>query len=366
MQNYAHNILTLTLIAFSISFLIAIPIINILYKLKVVRKIDVDFSTIIDERKDKYGTPIMGGIIFIFAITIVTLLFNNNEYTKVPLIIFIITGLLGAADDLLNILGTPRKFKTFNRVITLIKVHKSYIMRLLYILTLPYYFFVSFMHLFESNPGNGLRAHEKILIQGLLGTCLGMWFYKMYGGLLWLPFLGTFDIGLWIVPFAIFVFMATTNAVNITDGMDGLSSGIGIIVLISFSIVAFLSQNIEVATFAMTAVGALIAYLYFNIKPARIQMGDTGSFALGAFICIISFLIGKPMLLIFAAFPYIIETLSTIIQSVSRRVFGRRIFQMAPFHHHLEMIGWSEEKVVTRFWIFALICNLFALWISFF
>lgn len=366
MQAQFHNLVTIALISLIIGGLIAVPIISLLYKAKVVRKIEVDFSTLIAERKTKYGTPIMGGLIFILTIIIVTLIFNLNIFTAIPLLLFTLTGALGAADDLLNIFGKARKFKTVDRVIKLIQVHKSFWVRLRYIVFFPWFLFVGIMHAFESSPGSGLRAHEKLLIQGLIGAVLGIWFFKLYGGLMWIPFIGTFDIGWFIIPFAVITYMATVNSVNISDGMDGLAGGMGVITLYSLTAIAFVTNLYSTAIFAATALGALSTYLYFNIKPARVQMGDTGSFALGGLICIIAFSIGKPVLLIIAALPFLIETLSTIVQAISRRVFGRRVLQMAPLHHHFEIVGWSEDKVVVRFWLFAIACNMLALWLAFF
>jgi phospho-N-acetylmuramoyl-pentapeptide-transferase len=222
------------------------------------------------------------------------------------------------------------------------------------------------MHFFESNPGTGLRAHEKLLIQGLTGGILAIWIFKLYGGLLWIPFLGTYDIGLWMIPFTIVTFMGTVNAVNISDGMDGLAGGMGVISVMALTVVAFFSGLFSTTLLGTSAVGALTTYMYFNIKPARVQMGDTGSFALGALITILAFSISKPLLLMFAAFPFFLEIGSTILQALSRRIFGRRVLQMAPLHHHFEMIGWNEEKVVVRFWLFSIACALVALWVSFF
>lgn len=361
-----HNIITFVLISSIFSGLLAIPIISLLYHFRVVRKIEVDFSTLIEERKDKYGTPIMGGLIFVIAICIINLIFNLNIYTEIPLYLFAASALLGAIDDLLNIFGQPRKIKTLSRILKLIKVHKSIFVRIFYVLTLPWHLFSAFMHMFESNPGNGLRAHEKILIQTLIGGILGLWVYKVIGGILWIPILGTFDVGLWIIPITIFIYMATTNATNISDGMDGLASGMGVITILSVMMIATFSFNYPVALFAGSSVGALITYLYFNIKPARVQMGDTGSFALGALITILFFSIGKPFLILIAGFPFVVEISSTIVQSISRRLFGKRLLQMAPLHHHFEMVGWTEDKVVVRFWIISIACNLIALWLSFF
>jgi phospho-N-acetylmuramoyl-pentapeptide-transferase len=360
-----HNIITFVLISVIFSGIIAVPLINILYRLKVVRKIEVDFSTLIEERKNKYGTPIMGGLIFIITILVVNWIFNFNVFTRIPLNILAISGLLGAADDLLNIFGRPRKFRSLSRSWKLIKVHKSWWVRTMQIVLLPWTLYVTVGHMFESNPGTGLRAHEKLLIQAMIGGVLGLWVFKLFGGLFWIPLLGTFDIGWLIVPFAMFTFISMVNAVNISDGMDGLAAGMVVVNLLGFVMIAFVTNQYSTALLATSAFGALVTYLYFNISPARVQMGDTGSFALGALLTILAFSIGKPVLLIFICMPFIFEIGSTIIQSISRRLFGRRVFQMAPLHHHFEMIGWREDKVVVRFWLFAIVWTLLGLWVSF-
>jgi len=362
-----QEVISFILISAIISGVLALPIISLLYKLKVVRKIDVDFSTLIEERKVKYGTPIMGGLIFIVSILVLNYAFNNNNFTRIPLHLFFATALLGALDDLLNIFGKQRKIRTLGRTITLIKVHKNFFVRLKYLLLLPWTAFSTFMHLFESNPGSGLRAHEKITIQVILGVVFGFWVKAIIGSMLWVPFFGTFDIGFWMIPFAAFVFVAMTNAVNISDGMDGLASGIALIILAAIiPLLLATGQNPQFLIFISISIGAIFIYLYFNIPPARVQMGDTGSFALGALLAIIFFMLGKPLLLLFFGFPFIIEVLSTIVQSTSRRIFGRRIFQMAPLHHHFEMIGWREDKVVIRFWLLTVMCCLIGIWVSFF
>ena len=366
-MNPYQEISTFILISAIFSGLLAIPIIALLYKLKVVRKTDVDFSTLIEDRKEKYGTPIMGGIIFIISILLINYFFNFNKYTSVPLHIFFATALLGALDDLLNIFGRQRKIKGLQRSLKLIMVHKNFLVRFKYLLLLPWTAFSAFMHMFESSPGTGLRAHEKLIVQVLLGIIFGYWVKNIIGTDLWIPFLGSFNIGDWMIPFATFSFVAMTNAVNITDGMDGLAAGIALIILAAIIPLLLASnQALEHLIFIGSAIGSLLTYLYFNISPARVQMGDTGSFALGALLTIIFFMVGKPLLLLVFGLPYIIEVLSTIIQSVSRRIFGRRILQMAPLHHHFEMIGWREDKVVIRFWLISIMCCLVGIWLSFF
>ena len=359
------QLVSITLITFFLAAGISVPIINILYRFKIIRHSEVDFSTLIESRKIKEGTPIMGGLIFIFSVMIVNIIFNFSLITVVILLIFSCAALLGAIDDILNIFGQARKARSIGRIIKLIKVHKSVLVRLQYLIFFPWFIFERFMHSFESNPGSGLRAHEKLIIQGILGIILGIFIYRELGGFLWLPFFAEIDLGYLIIPFAVFVLLGFTNAVNISDGLDGLAAGMAAIAFIGFMLIGVIEQNFTVAFIAGSVVGGLLAYLYFNISPARVQMGDTGSFALGALLTSLAFILGKPLLLPVIAAPIVVEILSTIIQSFFRRVLGRRLFKMAPLHHHFELLGWSEEKVMMRFWLFSIFCMLLGLWLYF-
>lgn len=358
-------VFSFVLISVITSGLLSIPIIYLLYRFKIVRLIEVDFSTLIENRKKKLGTPIMGGLIFIIPIVIINIIFNLNPAVNIPIIIFIIAAILGGMDDFLNIYGHKRKFRSLHRIFKLMKVHKSTLYRIRLFVLSPWYFYRSLVNNFQSNPGKGLMAHEKLFVQITLGILLGYWILATQGGYLWLPLIGTFNIGFFIIPFAVIALLGMTNAVNFTDGMDGLSAGIILINYVGFMFLAILLSKWDIAILAATTVGGILTYLYYNIPPARIQMGDIGSFSLGSLLTAIAFAIGKPMLLPIIGFPFVVEILSTIVQSTVRKVFGRRILKMAPLHHHFEMIGWSEEKVVMRFWIFSIFCTLLGIWVFF-
>jgi len=361
-----REVVSYLILSITISGLISIPVINLLYKLKIVRKIEVDFSTIIEERKSKYGTPIMGGIIVILPVVLITMLFNQSANTLVAIVLFVASAILGAVDDLMNIFGKPRKSKSVKRVFKLIRVHKNFVKRILYFISLPWIVFARFMHMFESNPGSGLKAHEKLLIQFFIGGLLGWYVFVNMGGAVWLPFIGSINIGWGIIPLAIFMFGATTNAVNISDGMDGLSAGLLLASFFGLLVVSYFSGNLEISLLEATIVGSLVTYLYFNIAPARVQFGDVGSFSMGALFTIVAFISGREFLILIFGLPFFIELGSSVIQSLSRRILGRRVFMMAPLHHHFEMLGWSEEKVVMRFWIYAIIIMALGIWLSFF
>jgi phospho-N-acetylmuramoyl-pentapeptide-transferase len=359
-----------------ISLIISFPIISILYRYKITRRDDSDFSNLIEKRKLKVGTPIMGGLIVVITIVILNLLHSrdvNNSLSgsvKIPLIIFLISAGLGALDDVLNIYGKERKVRRIGRVLMLIKVHKSTFKRVIYALLLPWLLYKRFFYLLGSNPGKGIQAHEKILIQSLCGLILAYWLIWGTGWNMatevWLPFFKYVDIGIWLmIPFVVLAVLVTTNAVNLTDGMDGLAAGLLISAFGAFGIIAYQQTDATVLMLCVTAVGSLITYLYFNIPPARFQMGDVGSLALGTLLVTIAFALRVPFLLLIIGLPFLLEFASSFIQAIARRFLGRRIFKMAPLHHHLELIGWSEEKVVMRAWIFGILCSIIGLWVYF-
>jgi len=359
-----NNYFSYILLSVIASIAVAPMVIKFLYRFKITRNIEVDFSTIIESRKDKLGTPIMGGLIVIFPVILLNMLFNLSNSTLVLVLIFFLTAVIGGFDDILNIYGKKRRNRSVKRIIKLIKVHKYMLVRIKYFILLPWYIYKSFINMFESNPGKGLMGHEKFFLQILVGGILGTWIYIKYGGFLWLPFVSGIDLGILIIPFVIFSLLGMTNAVNFTDGLDGLSSGLLLIAFLGFTMLSGITMVEEVGILTSTVVGALITYMYFNIPPARVQFGDVGSFSLGALLTAVAFALQRSMLLPIIGFPFVVEVVSTIIQSVSRRIFGRRIFRMAPIHHHFEMKGWSEEKVVMRFWLFGILCVFIGLWVN--
>ena len=158
--------------------------------------------------------------------------------------------------------------------------------------------------------------------------------------------------------------MFTANAVNIADGLDGLAGGSLIITFLGLMIISWTEGRVSFTLLNATVVGALIAYTYFNIKPARFQMGDVGSLGLGALLAINAVAINRTMLIPFLGFIFYIEIISVVIQVFCRRLLGRRFFKMAPIHHHFEFRGWSEEKIVMRFWLIHAFFVIFAIWMS--
>ncbi|MBN2015512.1 hypothetical protein JW766_01640 [Candidatus Dojkabacteria bacterium] len=363
-----NDIVVYIFLSAAISLLISFPVINFLYKFKLVRLIDKDFASIIESRRLKLGTPIMGGLMVVIAVLLTNLFFNLNGTTKMPLLVFAISALLGAFDDVLNIYGRERPVRSIGRTFRLALVHKSFIMRIFYVVTLPWAAFKWLFYLLGSNPGKGIQAHEKIIVQALAGALVAWWIYKGTGWInpteIWIPWLGGIELGIFIIPFIILVVVGMSNAVNITDGMDGLAAGLLVAAFFGFLVVAYIEGDTPIALLCATVLGGLLIYLYFNIPPARFQMGDVGSLALGTLLAAISFALNRSLLLPVFGFFFVIEIISTVVQGIARRLLGRRLLKMAPFHHHLEMLGWPEYKVVMRFWILSPLFVIIGIWLS--
>lgn len=306
--------------AFTVSFIISIicgPIlIPILKRLKIGQVVrDSGPAT----HHIKKGIPTMGGIIFIIPLIICTILFGADFPELIPLsIVTIALGAIGFIDDFIKIL--------FNRSL-------------------------------------GLKARQKIF--GIIFISAIFSFYIMNytdaATMIYVPFSGIlYDIGWGFIPFTVIVMLSTTNAVNLTDGLDGLAAGVTLIVILFFAMVAKMNPEYEyVMIFALTVAGGCLGFLIFNIHPARVFMGDIGSFALGGAVGAISTALKLPLILLIVGGIYVAEAVSVIIQVISFKISGKRVFKMAPLHHHFELAGWSESSVVISFWgITALLCLL--------
>lgn len=262
----------------------------------------------------KSGTPTIGGLIFLFS-AIITTLVTGNFKVSVFMILFstLAFGAVGFIDDYIKVV---------------------------------------------MKRNLGLRAYQKLFLQILTAVILIIYQYnsKHMGTDLYIPFLKDYrSIGVFYIPFIIFVIVGTVNSVNLTDGLDGLSTSVTIICLLFFNVVAVKFQRYEIAAFSLALAGALIGFLFFNKYPAKVFMGDTGSLALGGAISAIALLLNVPLILPIAGGIYFIETLSVIIQVVSFKTRGKRVFLMSPLHHHFEQKGWHEKKIVAVFSLVELI-----------
>ncbi len=278
--------------------------------------------------KGKEGTPLMGGLLvwitalvmalFFFGISKINpggfwgnLNFLSRSQTWLPIFALVTTGLIGLLDDYFSCRGKG------------------------------------------SNKGGGIRFLYRILWLLAIALVGGLWFhFKLGYSSIHFPGIGDFEIGWWYIAYFIFIIVATAVSSNITDGLDGLNGGILLLAFGSFSLLAFFQDRIDLAALCAVLSGGLLAFLWFNIYPARFFMGDTGAFSLGTTLGVVAMLTNSSLVLPFIVFIYLAESLSVIIQLASKKLFkGKKIFLATPFHYHLRAKGWPESKVVMRLWI---------------
>jgi phospho-N-acetylmuramoyl-pentapeptide-transferase len=290
--------------------------------------------------RPKAGTPTMGGLLILTAALVPTVMWADltNAYVWIAVLTTAAYGGVGLADDYLKI------------------VRRSH---------------------------HGLLPRYKMLFQILIGVAVGVTLlvlahYNVYNTRLVFPFFKRLipDLGLWYLPFAVFVLVAESNAVNLTDGLDGLAISVFAIAAAAYTALAYVTGHAvfanylllvrfapaaELTVFCGALVGASLGFLWYNSYPAEIFMGDVGSLALGAALGTVAILIKQELLLVIVGGVFVLEALSVIIQVASFQLTGQRVFRMAPLHHHFELSGWSEPKVISRFVIVAIIFALFSL-----
>lgn len=350
-----------------VAFLWAPFLVRTLRALNVIKGAKAELNAL-GSHAYKATTPVMGGLLVVLSVAFVTYLLDwSRSFTWVPVGVMLISAALGAVDDLMNIYGAERRSRKLSHVLTLIRVHREWRMRLWYLVTLPWTAFKRMSVWFGSRTSRGVFVHEKLILQFIAGTLTAWWIYSKLGPawhFIYFPFDYSWNAGMLIVPIIILIVMFTANAVNIADGMDGLAGGALIITFSSLTLLSWINGFGEIAILNATTVGALVAYTYFNIKPARFMMGDVGSLGLGALLAVNAMAIGETASLPFLGFIFYVEALSVVIQVASRYAFGRKVFRMAPLHHHFEMVGWSEEKTVMRFWVLHFIFVVFGFWLA--
>lgn len=339
--------LGLIIFSFLISSILIVPFIDLLYKLNFTRRKEAPKKgkiPLFDKLHDiKAGTPVGGGI---FIILLVCLLFailfpissklgvfiesayNLRGELFVMFFTFVSFGILGLSDDLLKTFSKPTK---------------------------------GFLGLWF-----GLRRKQKFILQWILGFIIGFLIYRDLGiQIINIPMIHVIiHLGVWYVPFAAFVVVSFSNAFNITDGLDGLSTGLLLICLGAFGIIAAGRLDTPLSLFIALWSGALIAFLYFNTWPARIWLGDTGALSFGAMLAVIGLLSGSIVALVVIGGIFVIEVSSSAIQIIGWKVLKRPIFPLAPIHHSFLAKGWEEPKIVMRAWIAAIMLAVFGLWLA--
>ncbi|HEY9583678.1 MAG TPA: phospho-N-acetylmuramoyl-pentapeptide-transferase [Candidatus Paceibacterota bacterium] len=342
-------------------------LVHFLYRFKIFKGPKTELL-VIDSQQSKKNTPVMGGLLVIITVIAITYFLNwSRSYTWVPIGVMILSAALGAIDDFLNVFGSERRSRKLKQVFTLIRVHKGIGMRIWYVITLPWSIFKRTSVWIGSRTSRGIYVHEKLLLQFIAGSITAWWIYDKLGAAwhyIYLPFDYAIFVGWIIIPIVILIVMFTANAVNIADGMDGLAGGMLIASFSALTLLSWINGFGEIAVLNATVVGALVTYTYFNIKPARFMMGDVGSLGLGALFAVNTIAIGEIGSIFFLCFVFYIEAFSVLIQIAGKYILGRRIFRMAPIHHHFEIKGWSEEKTIMRFWIIHFIFVIFGIWLA--
>lgn len=330
------RVLVLTTAAFIFAVALTPFWTHILYKYKLGKRIrnggDTPIFSMLHAKKA--GTPTMGGVliwlvVFVLAVGLLYISqlfpdfwfgkfsFLTRAQTLLPLGVLIASASVGLLDDYLNVRGFGPK-------------------------------------------GGGLRMRHRFLLFVAIAIVGALWFaLKLDWDLLHVPFVGDFNIGWWYFPFFVFVVVATAFSVNETDGLDGLAGGTLLTSFGAFAIIAFAQGKYDLAVFCGVIIGALLAFLWFNINPARFFMGDTGSMSLGVTLALVALLTNSALFLPIIGFVFVIESLSVILQLFWRKVFRHKLFLSAPIHHHLEANGWPEPKIVMRFWVVSVVAAAF-------
>lgn len=323
-----------------------VPFINTLYALKFQRAKQVTrdafgkLTPIFDAfHKHKVGVPVGGGLLVIIVVSLLfALLLPLLKAFGIPL-----TGVYGDHQAEVNIL-----FFTF-----------------LSFGVLGLYDDIKKFFNFEKSGIFGLRLHHKFLLQLALAVIISLMLYLDLGiSILHIPFIGTFELGWMYVPFATFVIVAFANAVNITDGLDGLAAGVLMIALFGLWFLSAAILDIPLSMFLALWIGSLISFLYFNVYPARMFMGDVGALAFGATLAVVGLLLGKIIAVSVIGFIFVLEITTSLLQLLSKRFLHKKIFLVSPFHLYLQRYGWEEPKIVQRAWLVQIMLTLFGVWLA--
>lgn len=357
MLSYILIILVSSLITFLLSF----PFIRFLYKFNIRRVSKAELDAILPGKQVKFGTPIMGGaVIVITALLLSFLILKDWVYYPAIVLILIIGAIFGAIDEYTNTLG--RTFKALrlsagNIRFSLFPVSGP-LLPIKHALIRVWWGFEEAVRVMGSEQ-RGMKAHYKFLMQLVLAAIPAFFLMQNGNGTTFtFPIYGTFDLGFFYFPMILIYFIGFINAFGITDGLDGLSAGTHSIAFGLYGILAAYLGYQEVAILASILLGAELAFLYFNIFPARMEMSDVGTMPIGVLFAIIPLLIHREFSVFFVGAIFIIEIVSSVSQQWSVKLRGKRIFLVAPIHHHFEKLGWPETKVTQRFWLFTIVTGL--------
>ena len=336
-------LLGILLFSFLVHAILIVPFVDFLYKLRFFKRKTAVAEEMTDTAsnhiRSKAKTPEGGGLlilavtslIFAFIMPVlkrlgfeITHVFAITEEINIIFFTFISFGLLGLYDDV-----------------------------------------VKFFELDRELGYSGLKTSHKFLIQFTLGLIIGaMMFINLGIDIIHIPFIGVIHFGYWFVLISAFIVVLFANAVNITDGMDGLAGGLLMICLFGLLLITSSILDVPLSVFIALWLGGLIAFLYFNVFPARIFMGDVGALAFGATLATIGLMTGKIVAILIIGFPFLVDGLSSFFQIIWVKTFHRRLFPIAPLHYWLLKIGWTEPKIVQRAWLIGIMCVIFGIWLA--
>lgn len=338
--------LGLLIFSFIVTSVVIVPFIDLLYHLRFqraqqkTRDVFGMLTPIFDKfHRTKAGTPVGGGLLVIlvvsllfmailpilgrFGIEVTSVYTNHTAEVNVLFFTFLSFGVLGLYDDIKKFFG------------------------------------------FQKTRFFGLHAPFKLFLQVVLAVIIACLLYFQLGiSIMYIPFIGTFELGWWFIPFAALVIISFANAVNITDGLDGLASGVLMISLFGLWFLSASILDVPLSLFLSLWIGSLVSFLYFNVFPARLFLGDVGALSFGATLAVVGLLLGKVAALVVIGFVFVLEVLSSLVQIAGRRFAGKRIFPAAPFHLTLQQYGWEEPKIVQRVWLMQIMLTLFGVWLA--
>lgn len=332
--------------SFIVTSVAIVPFINTLYTLKFQRAKQKTrdafgmLTPIFDKfHRGKAGVPVGGGLLVILVVSLVFMIL----LPFMQLFGITLTGVYGSPQSEINILFFT--FLTFG--------------------VLGLYDDVKKFFNFEKEGFFGLRLKHKLFLQIVLALIIALMLYLSLGiSFLHIPFIGTFHMGWFYIPFATFVIVAFANAVNITDGLDGLASGTLMISLFGLWFLSASILDVPLSLFIALWIGSLVSFLYFNVYPARMFMGDVGALAFGATLAVVGLLLGKIIALLVIGFIFVLESTTSLVQLLSKRFLKRKLLPVSPFHLYLQQYGWEEPKIVQRAWLVQVMLTLFGVWLA--
>jgi len=338
--------LGILIFSFTLTSSAVVPFINLLYKLRFRRQDQKTLDAfgkrtpIFDKfHASKAGVPVGGGLLVVimvsllfalmipalnyFGIDVTSIHRNSQAEVNILFFTFLSFAILGLYDDI----------KKFFR--------------------------------FDDSKFFGLRMRQKLILQVILATIIScMIYFQLEISILHIPFVGTLQLGYFYIPFATFVIVAFANAVNVTDGLDGLASGLLLFSSFGLWVLSSTILDVPLSVFLALWLGALVSFLYFNVFPARIFMGDVGSLAFGATLAVVGLLLGKVIALLIIGFIFVAEIASSLLQLISKKYFKKKLFPAAPLHLTFQEKGWEEPKIVQRAWLLQIMLTIFGVWLA--